>query len=454
MNPHLQLKPEPEPKTVLTPLQQQGLLVLQLGWAELTAWLEEAVAGNPLLQLERPVEQPDDPAAVAAAGALEDWPQEDGDWPSRPGMPLWEFGRSLWDSAGPWGEDRYDDLVLQIRTAAVGPEVQRLALRLLTELDEHGFLPLPDRELAQLTGATTAQVNAARQLLQSLEPAGLGCFDLIDYLSSRLLAQGGASPEQVELLCQNLPQLLTEGSLRRLEDSQLERQLLQAIRRVPPPPGRSLAAADVSYLQPDLILQRGPDGFQVALNQRVLPRLSLDWSYWQQWQDRGPEVDAFLAENLRAARRLIGYLRQRNQTLLAVTLGIVAGQEEFFQRGPSALRPLTMQQVADGQGLHESTISRAVAGKYLQTPFGVYPLRYFFSSGVSGERGRGLAKAAVQAAIAELVAAEDPRQPYSDEALRALLEARLSIRISRRTVAKYREDAGILSSRRRKRWHM
>lgn len=458
----LKLNLENAPKLVVTPKLRQALTILQLPAYDLANYLQQEMAANPVLELDRPWEEPAGEDPYQEQDSLDqEWLEYWFDEPAL-GPPSKREQANLLpvDRWHGLGQDKLQELVLQIRTLEVSSQLQELAVTLLEQLDCSGFLPYPDGELAQALGTTAEDVVCARRLLQSLEPRGLGCYGLADYLCVELRARGWLRPRWEQAIREYLP-LLAEGRVSQvaaaLGCSVVEiQELLDLLQELPPRPGGELASGRQNqFILPDVVVVKELGSYEIIVNERSVPRLALSTYYLQLLQEtEDPEVRGYIEERIRAAAWLVRSLEQRRRTLYDVALAIVAGQHDFFEHGLAALRPLTLSQVAASLSIHESTVSRAVAHKYMQTPQGMYPMRFFFTSGVADSSGFGLAKEGVQEAIRQLLAKEDAAAPWSDQEIADLLQKEKGITISRRTVGKYREEMGILSSRHRKRFHM
>ena len=225
------------------------------------------------------------------------------------------------------------------------------------------------------------------------------------------------------------------------------------VAKLNPKPGRAHSTTAGNYVMPDLIVEKIDGEYMVFTNDSNLPRLRLSKSYQDIARDKkrfDAEHKEFITSRLSAAQWLIQAIEQRRQTMLKVMHFIVDRQRDFFEKGVQGLRPLTLREVADAIGMHESTISRVTNEKFAQTPRGVLPLKYFFSSGLKSTDGEDVSARGIKATIAKLVADEDPRDPLTDQALAEIL-AREGVRIARRTVAKYREDLNILKAQMRRR---
>lgn len=462
MSQELGLKLENVQRLIITPKLRQALTILQLPTYDLANYLQQEMAANPMLELDRPWEEPagDDPYQredTFTQEWLEYWFSDSAPRKMHRREQTNILPVDRWHALG---QDKRQELVLQIRTLDVGLEIRELAVILLDHLDSSGFLLATDEELAKNIGAPLEGVLAARQLLQTVEPRGLGCYSLAHYLCQELAARGQLTPKWEAAISEHLS-LLATGRVAQvaaaLDCSAQEMQaLLDLLRSLPARPGGELTPGSQNqFVIPDVLVVKTLAGYEVNVNERSVPRLALSSYYLRMLQETDdPEVQYYIRDRLRAATWLVRSLEQRRQTLTNVAHAIVAGQHGFLQHGLSNLRPLTLAQVASSIDLHESTVSRAVANKYMQTPRGMYPMRFFFTSGVADDSGFGMAKEGVQDAIGRLIAAEDTNSPLSDQSLADLLLAEQGVTISRRTVGKYRAEMGILSSRRRKSFRM
>ena len=295
------------------------------------------------------------------------------------------------------------------------------------------------------------------RVIQGLEPAGVGARTLQECLALQLHDAGLAGTLAERLVREAFDEVLAHrwGELgRRFGVAPAEVQTAaDGLARLNPKPGLAFAAGAAEYVIPDLIVEKVEGRYVVFVNDTHLPRLRLSRSYQDVVRDRRQldgESKEFITTRLSAAQWLIQAIEQRRQTMLKVMHFIVDRQREYFDKGIQALRPLTLREVAEAVGIHESTVSRVTNEKFAQTPRGVLPLRFFFSSALKSADGEDLSARGIKATIEQLIAAEDPHRPLSDQALAEQLE-RDGVQIARRTVAKYREQLGVLPARLRKR---
>ena len=350
-----------------------------------------------------------------------------------------------------------DALIDQLGLLAMSDEERRIAGVIANNLDEDGYLASTVEELAFLAGATVEQVQEAREIVQELEPPGCGSIDLRECLLVQLRLIGYESDDYVVAVADRF--------LKELESQKYDKvakelgtttgEIVEAhriIRSLDPRPGRGFGVNETRYITPDAYIVRIGDEFQVALNDEGIPALQVNSYYRSMMKGRaaGGETTGYLQEKVRAASWLIKSIEQRQRTLRKVVESIVRFQRDFLFEGVSQLRPMVLKDVASDIGMHESTISRATSGKYVHTPQGIFELKWFFTSSLHSSTGDDVSSESVRRKILDIVAKENPRQPYSDQYICEQL-ARENIDIARRTVAKYREGLGILPSSKRKR---
>jgi RNA polymerase sigma-54 factor len=304
---------------------------------------------------------------------------------------------------------------------------------------------------------TIAEAEAMLAIIQGLEPAGVGARDLRECLLLQLRELPGDLTLAQRLLSEHFDELVAHRwseIARRVGTTAAEVQhAADQIAKLNPKPGLAKSAAPDGYVIPDLVVEKVDGQYIVFLNDSNVPRLRLSRVYQDLARDRKrftPEHKEFIASKLNAAQWLIQAIEQRRHTMLKVMHFIVDRQRDFFEKGVQHLKPLTLREVADVIGMHESTVSRVTSDKFVQTPRGVLPLKYFFSSGIATADGDDVSARGIRDKIEKLVKDEDPKDPLTDQAIVAILEQE-GIRIARRTVAKYRDQLRVLPARMRKR---
>jgi len=463
---------------VLTPQLTQAIKLLQLSNLELEAYIAEEISKNPLLEArsdepeeqpagdfmsdeDSPDEAPDDPGAddLITGAAADDRPL-DVDWTSE-ALETDSFADVV-TSGG--AEEAFDFDRLEYSPASLSEHLQDqlhgysgpegdLARIIAEALDETGYLTVPAEEIARMTDAPVAVVEAAITIVQGLEPAGVGARSLAECLAIQARAADRYDPAMARLI-DNL-ELLSKGRLGDLKricavDDEDLADMIRELRSYDPKPGCQFSAAAAEDVTPDVFVRQLRGGFAVELNQATLPRLLVNRRYYQELKS-GPQDKtsrAWLSECLASANWLVKALDQRARTIVKVVSEIVKRQQGFFERGVSAMKPMTLREVAEAIEMHESTVSRVTSNKYMLCDRGLYELKYFFGSGVASAEGDGAAAEAVKSAIRELIDAET--EILSDDAIAMLLKGK-GFDLARRTVVKYREAMGIGSSIQRRR---
>ena len=332
-------------------------------------------------------------------------------------------------------------------------DIGDLARIIAETLEETGYLTVPLDQIAELTGAPLPWIEQALDLVQGLDPAGVGARSLSECLALQAKAADRYDPAMARLI-DNLD-LLSKGRLGDLKricgvDDEDLADMIRELRAYDPKPGCQFVGGTSEEVTPDVFIRRTRAGFAVELNQATLPRVLVNRRYYQELKS-GPQDKAsraWLSECLQSASWLVKALDQRARTIIKVVSEIVKRQQGFFERGVSAMKPMTLREVAEAIGMHESTVSRVTSNKYLLCDRGLLELKYFFGSGVASVEGDGAAAEAVKAAIKELIDAET--DILSDDAIAGLLKSR-GFDVARRTVVKYREAMGIGSSIQRRR---
>jgi len=446
---------------ILSPQMQQSLQLLQAPVAELRQLVASELAANPILEEDAPG-NPTDPATPAESPAVsgtgsslqEEWREY---LPQSSAAPSWsgedeERRNFLFESRAVRPTLR--SFLLE-QAAGLSPAEIPLVELIAGSLDEDGYLRVPVSELAFSGGVPERDLERVLAKVRGFEPAGVAASDLADCLILQLERRGEGSSLAVRILRHHL------GQLARHRYEEIARELrvppgdvsaaAKMISTLEPKPGRPYAQSDEQGVIPDLIIIPDGDEFVVRLNEEELPRVRINGEYKEMLAERGgnEELLLYLRDKLKGARFFLRSLEQRCQTLLAIGNEIVSRQQEFFREGPQALRPLIMAQVADAVGVHVTTVSRAVSGKYAETPQGLFELRYFFTPGFQGADGSAVSNETVKNAIREMVDGESDRKPLSDQEIVGILSER-GLKVARRTIAKYREQLGILPSHLRK----
>jgi len=350
-----------------------------------------------------------------------------------------------------------EHLMQQAELADATVEVKTATRFLIGSLDDRGFLTSSLSDIAMMAGLPLDVVQQASKLLRTFDPPGIGALDLGDSLLIQLTHKGREKSvaariirDHFELLVRRrIPDLARKMSL----PPETIQEAIEEIGTLDPSPGRRFADDSNRVVVPDVTVEQEGSEWKITLNADYIPRLRLSNTY-KDLIAKGTlnkQERDYLREKLRSGKFIINAIEQRQRTIERITREIIKHQTEFFEEGVSKLKPLTMTQIADIIGVHETTVSRAVANKYMKTPHGVFDMKFFFTSGYQSEAGQAVANTSVKEMIADIIAGEDPGAPLSDQDIVGVLDGK-GLKIARRTVAKYREELGLLPSNLRRRY--
>jgi RNA polymerase sigma-54 factor len=358
------------------------------------------------------------------------------------------------------GEDLVDHLEWQVRMSDMVEEERRFAALVIGNLDEKGYLTIEGLAPAEVVPklAEEAELNPEDaeeilKMIQQFDPVGVASRDLKECL--RIQAQHARMDELVlRIIDDHLPDLERRNYQAIAKKLNVEvdevYDVTQVIADLEPRPARNFVTAQPHYIEPDVWVHKVGERYFVVANDDGMPRLKISGFYRSAMQGK-PEAKEYIQNKLRSAQWLIRSIDQRRKTIERVTECIVDKQRDFFERGIEHLKPMILRDIAEEVGMHESTISRVTSNKYVATPRGLFELKFFFNSAIKRSAEDDIASESVKQAIKKLIDSEDTRRPHSDQKIVELL-AQQKIVIARRTVAKYREMAGILSSSKRKKY--
>lgn len=439
---------------------QQSLQFLQAPALELQSLVQQEIEINPVLE-----ESPDEPKPEADA---EDWDkkieelrQKDEDWReyfSQSNTPTASYNpeaaerrQFLFDSQVE-APHLSDHLMRQLTLSTSHADMLRVGEEIIGNIDDAGFLKVPLVEVAQSSRVEYPVAQATLDLIQTFDPVGVAARDLKECLMIQINRLGKGN----ELEAQVVNHCLAELGRKKYQDIAralkvpLERvqAAAQFIATLQPRPGSSFSSDDKqNIVQAELSVQKSGDNWVVVMNEDPVPRLRISDTYKDLLVNNGHDASLreYLKEKIRAGKFLIKCLHQRQTTIFNIATEIVKRQRGFFDEGVAHLKPLTMNQVAEVVGVHETTVSRAIANKYVQTPYGLFDLKYFFTPGYQTASGEVMSNTSVKDAIQDLIARESATKPLSDQEIVKILSER-GIPLARRTVAKYRSELGLLPS--------
>jgi RNA polymerase sigma-54 factor len=468
-------------RVVMTPLLQQAIQLLQLSTLELQEVVQKELLENPLLEEVAPeTDGPEPPAAAATATPdapaptpIEPAPIEPSPTSERQTDDLpFDLTAVMFDDHEERSlvaqEDREelpfenivrsvssltDHLDEQLRFTVEDPLIRRIGNEIIGNLDEDGYLRAELSEIAERCQTTVDQVEKVLLLVQAFDPPGVAARSIQECLLIQLKADPNPDPVSVEIVEEHFDEL----SRRRYPDIAralklpLDRVMesVEEIMGLEPKPGRRFGGSDSRYIVPDVVVHKMGSDYVVVLNEDGIPRLRVNSLYRSLLRSSGDDARAYVEQKLRSAVWLIKSVDQRQRTLRKVTQSIVKFQRDFLDKGLPCLRPLSLRDVGEDIGMHESTISRVTTNKYVETPQGLFELKFFFHSGIASGDGEMVSSVSVKKMIQDLLANEDPAKPLSDQEVAQILKGR-GLTIARRTVAKYREELGILPSHQRR----
>ncbi|MBI4445635.1 MAG: RNA polymerase factor sigma-54 [Acidobacteria bacterium] len=348
-----------------------------------------------------------------------------------------------------------DHLNWQLGLLEVPPEIHEIAYFIIGNLDEDGFLTLSLEEISNSLSVPLERVEEALKVVQGMDPAGVGSRSLQECLLIQIRAAGQGGTLLEKLVQDYLPLIEVRKFKEIARELQCEMEdisaALEDLRQFSPKPGEKHSSKTPVYIEPDVYIYKVGNDYEILMNEDGLPKLRLNQSYRDLLKANNVTRDtkSFIKERFRSALELLKSIDQRKQTIYRVCLAVVERQKEFLEKGLMYLKPMLIKDVAEELGVHSSTISRVVTNKYAYTPQGVIELRKFFTIGVESIQGENLSIVHVKEKIRKIIGEENPKKPLSDQKISRLLNLE-GIQITRRTVAKYRDQMKIHGSRERK----
>jgi len=449
----------------LAPQMRKSLEILQASTLELNQLLRQALETNPTLEDITEIESLDQEYEDGEdADSLDYLNETDDDWRDRSIM---DGKNSPWTQEDEERRQRlYDNIVApetlqqhlqqQLDLALIEPSVRKAAQELLGFINERGFLDEPLQKIGLNSSSTFKNLREALSLIQTFDPAGVGASGIPEALLIQLDRSSGKETIEYKIVKDHLEDLARKRypQIAKALGISVDRvtEAASNISRLSPNPGGDFEPTGNPYILPDVIIEKNDDGkWSARLTGEHLPALRINDFYKDMIGKSGVDAKAraFLRDQIRDGRSLIRSISLRQETILAIAHKLIDQQTEFLEKGPRHLRPLTMNNIADELQLHATTVSRAVAGKYILTPQGLMEMRAFFATGYQTEGGTEVSNAGVREAIQQLVSQENQAKPLSDDAITKAL-GKQGITIARRTVAKYREQLNILPSHLRK----
>ena len=452
-------------RLMLTQRMQQAIHILQLSGLELDQYVQQELETNPVLEQKQETSEPPEREPQEPSNGEE--PVDDLDGYARSLSDYRTTGTDLGrnrdlDSRRDYFQNSITKsesfsamLLRQLRMAAPKEQDYRIGERIIGDIDDKGYFTGCDEEIAQELGVSVEDVRRMLGVIQQFEPTGVGARDVVECLMLQIDME---YPDEDEL------RVLVAEHLEKLERRQIpaiakamgikpERveELKHMLAKLYPWPGLEYSSDPPQYVMPDVTVEKTDNGYEVYLSNESSPELRISHQYraWMRKEKMSKDEKKYLRDRIESAKWLIRNIEQRQNTILRIARAIVDVQQDFLEKGVEAIKPLTLQEIADAVGVHEATVSRATRGKYMQTPQGLFEMKYFFSPGLKRDTGDAQSSKSVQSLIKKMIDEEDKTRPLSDQKIANVLKKQ-GINIARRTVTKYRENMDILPTTMRK----
>ncbi len=451
----LELKQTLRLSPVLTQQLQQAIKLLQLSRLELIEAIELEVQENPILDLEEKEPKEEQPVEEQAGDKddVAEWLERYS--PSEGYSPQEERERPDYENMVKKTLNLRDHLRWQAGLAELSHDERIIAEWIIENIDDNGYLAYPLSEISSTSGYTEEALEAVLKKIQKLDPPGVGARDLRECILIQYEVKGEKDPIFEDII-RSFFDLFHKTNLKELVKRtgypvEKIKEVFEKVKEYDPKPGRNFADEFTAYVVPDVFVVKTEDGLEIFLNDDEIPDLKMNRYYIDLYLNKGTNSSTknYIKKKITQAEWFIKSIQQRQKTLFLVSQSIVTFQGEFFEKGLRFLRPLILKDVAQDIGVHESTVSRITSSKYMSTPHGIFELKFFFPTGINKEEGRPLSTNVVMDLICEMIKEENKKKPLTDDEIVSLLKERHSIKIARRTVAKYRDSLNISSSRER-----
>jgi RNA polymerase sigma-54 factor len=467
-------------KLAMTPEMYQSIQLLHLNSMEMENLVDQELVDNPLLEIDEYTESSEEAASDVSLNereveeATREEIQED-QVDQVMTDPYWEEvyeenrssglyqrnadldgSRDYFENSITRSEDLQTHLLWQLQMTNINGDQTSICEAIIGNIDDDGYLRIDEQELINSTGAAPEMIEKCIRLIQTFEPDGVGARNLSETLLIQLASSGNNDEKLRAMIRDHLDDLLKRRYRKisgKLGITQEKIQhYIEIISKLEPKPGREFTSAEARYIKPDVIVKKIDDEYVVMINDEDYSKLKISPFYQKLLKEKNKVSKKeweYIRNKFRSALWLIKNIERRNRTLFKVTECIVRIQKGFFENGIEDLKPLTLKDVAAEVDLHESTVGRTTTSKYVETPRGLFELKFFFSRGVQNEDGEGISRRSIKDRIKNIVAEEDATKPMSDRQITEILNEE-KIKISRRAVSKYREEMGILPTNMRR----
>jgi RNA polymerase sigma-54 factor len=447
----LRQKPILAQKLIMTPQLQQAIKLLQLSSLELVEKIQQELGENPTLEeVQESIVEKNIHDAIRWHNYLDSYSYQ-----RKSGFDTEVKKTTGFETYTPAKESLAEHLFWQLLMISPTPEDEKIGSIIAGSLDDKGYLKSSTDELAELSNSAPCRVEQVLSLMQSFDPPGVCARDLKECLFIQACNLGRGGSLVTDIIANHLKDIEKKDyrAICRALKASMEEVILavNVIKGLEPIPARQFSDSRTQYIVPDIFVYKMEGDFVIELNSGVVPRLRISPVYRKMLVNRHSpnETKDYLLKKMRSAEWLIKSIHQRERTIYRVMESILKFQRDFFEKGAFHLKPLVLRDVAEDIDMNESTVSRVATKKYVQTPHGVFSLKYFFNSFIRGSHGESIASRVVQEKIRKIIAGEDSRKPLSDDKIAKILNDS-NINIARRTVAKYREVLKIPPSGKRK----
>ncbi|RKX44281.1 MAG: RNA polymerase sigma-54 factor [Verrucomicrobia bacterium] len=466
----LALSQEMKMQQVLAPHLFQSLEILQMPLLDLQQMIKQELSENPTLEATQ--EQADEQIEIEQGTKDVERDEFDNEFEKLAALGE-EWGDNFYENrqvaGGSDAEEKYqymmdslseasslhDQLLNQMSLSSLNEYERKIAEIVLGNIDDDGYLQLDVEDLLALPNFPAETLDKILDTIHDFDPPGVGARDLRECLMLQLKRAGREDTQEYQLVAEHLDLL----GRHKYEDiaramgltGDRVKELAAAVAKLDPKPGRNYSEDRIEYVTPEIIVEKKDGEYVITQNKKPYPRLFISQKYLQMLKDpnTSKEVKIYIREKITKSKQFIQSIDQRMSTIYRIAVEIVRIQRNYFDHGVSKLKPLNMKTVAELLEVHETTVSRATTGKYMQTPQGLLSMKYFFKPGIMTASGESISNESVKAALGEIVRDEDKNKPFSDAKLVKLLEEQ-GMKIARRTVAKYRDQLRILPSHLRK----
>jgi len=456
---------EQQQKLIMTPELKLALKILQMPIAELGELIQSELDANPVLDLEdenrdeKPeIQHKKDKKTEEKEIDWKEYLQYQGKSYSMEGFDNEESSEFSFENMATYSYTLKDHLISQLMLSPISEKLREIGEYIIESLDENGYLTTTEEDMTDILNVDLDTVRAAISIIQSFEPFGVGAIDLKECLLIQLRNRDILN-ETLEIIVNNhLDDIACnrQNSISKKLSISIEeaQKYSDIIKNLEPKPGRAFeGSTSTKYVTPDVYIEKFGKEYVVIVNDYYSSKLMINQYYRNilSTEDKSSKASAFISSKLSSAMWLIKSLEHRKNTLYNIMKAILEYQMDFFEKGPMFIRTMTLKRIAEMVSVHESTVSRAISGKYVQTPRGLFEIKYFFKSGVDNQDGDAISSESIKKMIKSYVSSEDTSKPMSDQHIADFL-VKGGYMISRRTVAKYRDELGILSSSKRKRY--